>query len=59
MIYDKEYRNHIDTRVQVDGAFGLFTVLFIFVGVENVGTIRELRQVEIPPLEHLGLENPD
>lgn len=54
---NKEYRHHVDTRVQVDGAFGLFTVLLIFIGVENVGTIRQLRQVEIPPLKHLGLEN--
>lgn len=53
MCTDKEYRHHVDTGVQVDGAFGLFKVLLIFVGVENVGTVRELRQVEIPPLEHL------
>lgn len=47
------YLNNIYAGVQVDGSFGFLAVFLILVGVEDVGTVRELRQVEVPPFEHL------
>ena len=45
--------DNINARVEVDGAFGFFAVLLILVGVEDVGAVWELRQVEEPPFEYL------
>lgn len=45
--------NDVYTGVQVDGSFGVLAVLLILVGVEDVGAVRQLGQVEIPPLKHL------
>lgn len=47
------YLNNIYAGVQVDGSFGILAVLFILVGVKDVGAVGELRQVEVPPFEHL------
>lgn len=47
------YLGDIDAGVQIDGAFGFLAVFLIFVGVEDVGAVGELRQVEISALEHL------
>lgn len=48
-----KYLNNVYAGVQVDGPFGLLAVLLILVGVEDVGAIRELGQVEVPPFEDL------
>ena len=45
--------NDIYTGVQVDGPFGVLALLLILVGVEDVRAVRQLGQVEIPPLKHL------
>ncbi len=47
------YLNNVYAGVQVDGSFGLLAVLLVLVGVEDVGAVGELRQVEVPPFEHL------
>lgn len=47
------YLNNVYAGVQVDGSFGVLAVLLILVGVEDVGAVGELRQVEVPPFEHL------
>lgn len=47
------YLNDIYAGVQVDGSFGVLAVLFVLVGVKAVGAVGELRQVEVPPFEHL------
>lgn len=49
----KVYLNNINAGVQVDGAFGFLAVLLVLVGVEDVGTVGELGQVEVSPFEHL------
>lgn len=50
------YLNDIYARVQVYGAFGFLAVFLVLVGVEDVGAVRELRQVEVPPFEHLHVQ---
>lgn len=47
------YLNDIYAGIQVDGSFCVLAVLLILVRVEDVGAIGELRQVEVPPFEHL------
>lgn len=47
------YLNDVDAGVQVDGSFGVFAVLLILIGVKDIGAVRELRQVEVSPFEHL------
>lgn len=53
ILYSTVYLNNIYAGVQVDGSFGVLAVLFILVGVEDIGAVGELRQVEVPPFEHL------
>lgn len=53
ILFSPSYLNDVYAGVQVDGSFGVLAVLLILVGVENVGAIRELGQVEVPPFEHL------
>lgn len=53
ILYSPVHLNNIYAGVQVDGSFGVLAVLLILVGVKDVGAVRELRQVEVPPFEHL------
>lgn len=53
ILYSPVYLNNIYAGVQVDGSFGVLAVLLILVGVKDVGAVGELRQVEVPPFEHL------
>lgn len=52
-LWASTYLNHTHTGVQEDGSFGFFGDLLIFVEVQVIGAVAELRQVEIPPLEGL------
>lgn len=47
------YLHDVYAGVQVDGSFSILAVLFILIGVKDVGAVGELRQVEVPPFEHL------
>lgn len=49
------YLNHTHARVQEDGSFGLLGGVLVLVEVEVVGSVSQLGQVEVPPLE--GLED--
>lgn len=53
MCSSRVYLHDVYAGVQVDGPFGVLAVLLVLVGVEDVGAVWELRQVEVPPLEHL------
>lgn len=53
MLQQVSHLDNIDAGIQKDAAFGLLGGLFILVGIQDVGAVRQLRQVEISSLEHL------
>lgn len=48
--------NHVDASIQKDAAFGFLGGFLVFIGIEDVGAVRELRKVKIPSLEYLQEE---
>lgn len=44
---------HASARVEEDAPFGLFGDLLVSVEVHDVGVVRQLGELEIPPLEWL------
>lgn len=51
------YLNDTHARVKEDGSFGFLGGVLILVEVEVVGSISQLGQTEVPPLEGLEDEN--
>lgn len=49
------YLNHTHARVQENASFGLFRDFLILVEVQIVGAVAQLGEVEVPPLEGLGV----
>lgn len=50
------YLNNTHARVEKDGSFGILGGVLVLVEVEVVGSISQLGQMEVPPLEGLKHE---